>query len=86
MNATRMRACLYAMNWSQRDLARVLEYSFTTIQRWTQGKQPIREEVADWLEGLAAPHFAAPRPEGWKPARERRQDENFDGELEELVA
>ena len=63
MDATRFRACLEALNWSARALARLLEINPVTVQRWANGVLPIPPHLADWLEILAQCHEAHPPPE-----------------------
>jgi transcriptional regulator with XRE-family HTH domain len=62
MNATRLRWCVNELNWSLRQLSRVLQVNFTTVQRWATGKQEIAADVELWLETLAQCHAENPPP------------------------
>jgi transcriptional regulator with XRE-family HTH domain len=62
MNANRLRWCVNELNWSLRQLSRVLQVNFTTVQRWASGKQEIASDVELWLETLAQCHANNPPP------------------------
>lgn len=62
MNATRFRACLAALDWSQHSVARLLDVNFVTVQRWAAGRQEIPPDIAAWIETLARCHETNPPP------------------------
>ena len=66
----RLRECLSSIGWSQRALAERLGLHETRTRRWASGRYPIPENVADWLERLAAVHDGADLPEGWPVEQE----------------
>lgn len=67
MTPDRFRECLAALQWSQRGFADYLGLHYTTVQRMAAGRQVIPDNVADWLDALAAAHQARPFPVGWTP-------------------
>ena len=62
MNPTRLRECLDAIGWSQRQLARVLGRQEGTVRQWARGAVQIPDDVAGWLERIAKAHFLYPPP------------------------
>jgi hypothetical protein len=50
------RACLVALNWSQRGLADLLDRDERMVRRWAAGQYDIPEDVGGWLATLAAFH------------------------------
>jgi transcriptional regulator with XRE-family HTH domain len=63
VTSERFRACLAALDWSQRSFASLMGINFVTVHRWATGKQEIPTDIAAWLETLARCHEANPRPE-----------------------
>jgi transcriptional regulator with XRE-family HTH domain len=64
MDATRFRACLAALDWSQRGISSLLGINSVTVRRWATGKHgEIPPGIATWLETLARCHEANPPPE-----------------------
>ena len=70
MTPDRLRECVDTIGWSLRGLAEMLEMGFSTVQRWSTGRKEIPENVAAWLEILAAAHQRNPLPEGWVSAQD----------------
>ncbi len=66
MTPDRLRECLDVLGWSQRGLADMLGVHETRARRWARGVMPVPDEVAGWLETLAAVHAAHPAPIGWR--------------------
>ena len=62
MTPTEFRACLDALHWTQRGLARILNRSEGTVRQWARGAVRIPTDVAIWLDWLAQAHVAAPAP------------------------
>jgi hypothetical protein len=62
MTADEFRACLDALDWSQRSLARLLDRDERMVRRWASGQYDIPDEVAGWLRALAAFHAHHPPP------------------------
>jgi transcriptional regulator with XRE-family HTH domain len=62
VNPTRLRACLEALGWTQRGLARSLERQEGTVRQWARGVVQIPEEVACWLEVRASHAEKNPPP------------------------
>ncbi len=62
MSSHRLQMCLLILGWSVRDLARRTDRHQTTVVRWANGHSPVPDDVADWLETLAAFHIAHPGP------------------------
>ncbi len=62
MSAHRLLFCLAMLGWGERELARQLRHSQTSVRRWTNGTAVIPEDVAAWLEDLVAFHQAHPAP------------------------
>lgn len=60
MTATRLRLILSMLHWTQRGLAADLECSDRLVRMWAQADAAIPEDIADWLEALAALHTARP--------------------------
>lgn len=63
MSAHRLLFCLAMLGWGERELARQLQRSQTSVRRWTNGTTIIPESVAAWLDDLVAFHQAHPAPE-----------------------
>jgi len=60
MSSYRLLVCLTIIGWSDRNLARRTGRHQTTVVRWAKGLSPVPDEVAAWLETLAAFHLAHP--------------------------
>jgi transcriptional regulator with XRE-family HTH domain len=62
--ATRLRECLEALRWSQRELAAALGCNDRLVRRWTVGapSYAVPESVGEWLELLATTHIRHPPP------------------------
>jgi transcriptional regulator with XRE-family HTH domain len=67
MTPTRLRECLEALRWSQRELAVVLGCSDRVVRRWAAGSlgYAVPESVGEWLEVLTTTHIRHPAPTGW---------------------
>lgn len=64
MTPDRLRECLDIIGWSQHDLSDALGIDDRTVRLyWAMGRKPVPENVAAWLEELAALHLT--RPAGW---------------------
>ena len=68
MTPTEFRACLDALHWTQRGLARILDRPEGTIRQWARGAVRIPEDVAAWLEQNARFMQSAPVPRRNKDA------------------
>ena len=66
MTPGRLRECLAWLRWSQRGLAEALGCDDRLVRRWAAGTGPVPDEVAAWLERLAAAHAAMPAPQDWR--------------------
>lgn len=54
--ATRLRAALTSLHWSQRGLAAILRQDERQVRRWLSGDYEPPEAVLVWLEKLADFH------------------------------
>ena len=63
MSAHRLLFCLAMLGWGERELARQLRRSQTTVRRWTNGTTIVPEDEAVWLEDLVTFHRAHPAPD-----------------------
>jgi DNA-binding transcriptional regulator YiaG len=61
----RFRECLDALNWTQPQLAAVLDMGDRQVRRWAAG-DPMPEHIAAWLEKLA--QFAEANPPPPRPS------------------
>ena len=64
MTPTRLRECLDALRWSQRDLAATLSCNDRLVRRWAAGAPScaVPESVGKWLEVLSTTHIRHPAP------------------------
>ena len=62
MTPDRLRACLDALHWTQRGLARILNRPEGTVRQWARGAVRIPPDVAEWLEQVASLIQSAPPP------------------------
>lgn len=62
MTPDRLKACLDAIRWTQRELSFALDVNERTVRRWAAGQNPVPERVAQWLETLARCHEVNPAP------------------------
>jgi hypothetical protein len=71
MTPTRLRECLDALRWSQRELAATLGCNDRLVRRWTAGAPgyAVPESVGEWLEVLATTHIRYPAPSDWQGSR-----------------
>jgi transcriptional regulator with XRE-family HTH domain len=60
--ATRLRAALRALHWTQRGLAAILGQDERRVRRWLAGTYETPGDVLEWLEMLAQVHAANPPP------------------------
>lgn len=60
--ASRLRAALATIGWSQRSLAALVDYDDRTVRRWASGTYEPPEPLLAWLEALAEFHAAHPPP------------------------
>ena len=68
MTPTRLRDCLEALRWSQRELAAVLGCDDRLVRRWAVGTPgyAVPGSVGEWLEALATTHIRHPPPTDWR--------------------
>lgn len=62
MSGARLGRCLIVIGWAERELARRTGRHQTQIRRWLKGASPIPQDVAAWIEALAAFIAAHPGP------------------------
>ena len=62
MTPSRLRACLEALAWSQRALARLLDRQEGTVRQWARGAVQMPGDVAAWLETRATHAEKHPPP------------------------
>lgn len=62
MTPTRLRVCLALLFWSQRRLAVILGRAEGAARQWARGSARIPDDVAEWLEALAAHAEQNPPP------------------------
>ena len=62
MTPKRLVWCLDAIGWSTRGAADRLNVHETKLRYWKAGRYPVPDEVAAWLETLAAAHRSNPPP------------------------
>jgi hypothetical protein len=69
MTPTRLRDCLEAIRWSQRELAAALGCNDRLVRRWAVGAPgyAVPESVGEWLEALATTHIRHPPPTCARP-------------------
>lgn len=60
MTPTRLRECLDVLDWPLRELARRLRCDSATIRQMGVGRRPVSDNLAAWLEMLAAVHSTLP--------------------------
>jgi hypothetical protein len=60
--ASRLRAALASLHWSQRGLALLLGKDERQVRRWASGAYTVPADVLAWVEVLAAFHEANPPP------------------------
>lgn len=58
MTATRLRAALQSIGWSQHHLARTLAVDERTVRRWCAGDYAVPVDVLAYVERLAVAHEA----------------------------
>ena len=66
MTPTRLRDAIASLGWTQRGLARMLDFDERMVRRWAAGSGAIPPEVATWLDRLAAAAEANPAPTAWR--------------------
>lgn len=66
MTPTEFRECLASLRWSQRGLADILNIHPTSVRNMASGKNPIPENIADWLINSASYLKIHSLPEGWQ--------------------
>jgi hypothetical protein len=68
MTPSRLRECLVALRWSQRELAATLGCNERLVRRWAAGAPgyAVPESVGEWLEVLAKTHIRHPTPLDWR--------------------
>lgn len=62
MSSYQLLICLVIVGWSVRDLAKRLGRHQTSVMRWANGTSSVPNEVATWLEKVAAFHSKHPAP------------------------
>ncbi len=65
-DASRLRAALDVLGWSQRYLAWRLFTPDPTIRKMARGSAAVPPELLAWLESAATPLRLHPLPEGWQ--------------------
>ncbi len=75
MDAIRFRQCRDALWISNRHLAEVVGVHETMVRRWASGAAAIPEDIATWLERLAAAHEANPVPRKSKTFEEATDED-----------
>jgi ribosome-binding protein aMBF1 (putative translation factor) len=63
MTPERLAECLETIGWTVHGLAAQLGLHETRTRRWASGRYPVPDEVARWLEKLAAFHERNQPPE-----------------------
>jgi transcriptional regulator with XRE-family HTH domain len=58
----RLRACIEALGWTQRGLARMLGRHEGTVRQWARGTVSVPDDVAAWLETRASVAEVTPAP------------------------
>lgn len=66
MTPERFKECVDTIGWTGHGLAAILGVHETRTRRWGTGRYPVPQNVADWLERLAAFHEKHPFPKGWE--------------------
>jgi hypothetical protein len=61
MTGNRLREILHLLSWSHSVISEKVDWDTRTIRRWASGQNEIPDDVAAWLEGLAAAHGTPPR-------------------------
>ncbi len=62
MTPERLGACLAALSWTQRGLAKLLGRHPSTVRQWARGDVRVPADVAVWLEALVRCHERHPPP------------------------
>ncbi len=70
MTRQRLVTLLQALGWSQSALADRLHCSASTVRQWCNGRKPVPENVAEWLDEFGGWLLANPLPKRWKPQGE----------------
>ena len=70
MTRERLNTILDALGWTQRDLAAFLGCTYSTVRGWCNGRKPVPENVAEWLDEFGGWLLANPLPKRWKPQGE----------------
>lgn len=63
MTPQRLTECLDVLGWSHGMCADRLHISDRTVRSWCNGRRPVPENVAVWIEDLA--RRVQQKPEGW---------------------
>jgi len=80
MSPARMAWCLAAIGWSPAVLAERLDGNERNFRRMRSGKSNIPDQLAGWLEQLAAAVLAQPlHPPHWRPRIWRKADGTLRG-------
>jgi len=69
MTPQRFRECLDQIGWNLRGFSNRVGSAETTVRRWAEGAYPVPDQIARWLEKLAAVHERNPVPAKPKEGR-----------------
>lgn len=61
---------LDVIGWTQRELSRRVHVGERTARDWCSGRRPIPDDLARWIETLAAVVMSLPLPFNWRPPAE----------------
>lgn len=64
MTAAELNATLAALGWSQRTLANKLGVDKMRVNKWAHHREPIPENIVEWLAKLRQAHAEIPAPTG----------------------
>jgi transcriptional regulator with XRE-family HTH domain len=62
MTSTTFRAHLEALGWTQRGFAALLGVAHNTVHRWALDQARIPDDIAEWLDEVAAFMRSHPPP------------------------
>lgn len=74
MTPEQFQRAVYAIGWSKRHLAAILNVQDSAVRRWSSGDNPIPAHLADWLVRLSSVHDAHPLPDDWDNREPKETD------------